>query len=98
MDQAIEGPRDHQLAQVARPSQACGKKIGVDRPPRLVVQETRGDQRMAIEEGGAECLAARRLQLDQRPGFQRLGGGVHGDLVGEYPGTALAQPLCTAWR
>ena len=91
MDQAIEGPRIKQIAQGQRLFQTRGDEVAVDRRRGVAGEKARGDQRIWVEHRHAQLLAAGVLDGHQCALGQRLGGGVHLDFVGEYPGVTAAR-------
>ena len=93
MDQPIVGNAVETLADGERGTQPCGDKVAVDDCRGVPAQDARCDQRVRIEGGDPEAAVARVDELDQSAGWQRLGAGVHLDLVREHPRMALAGAL-----
>ena len=89
MDQAIERLVIERIAQGQRARQTLRRKTSAS-GRRLRVEQAHRDQAFGIEIAGANILAVIALDIDHRAGRQRLGGGVHLDLVGKYPGRAGA--------
>ena len=96
MDQPVVGHADQPVAQRGGLRQPPAEEQRIDRGVGLGREHAGGDQRMRVEGDQAQRLAARRAQDGERARRQRLGLGVHQDLVGEGPGMAGADATILA--
>ena len=59
MDKTVKGLVEQTFAQFERAPDAAGEKSPADRPGRVAVEETRGEQSMRVEHRDAERAARR---------------------------------------
>jgi len=88
MDEAIIRRIEQLLAQPQSAFEPAGKKAPADRPGGVAIEQTRSEQGMRVEHCGAEHARVGAPQGDQRAGCERLGLGIHLDLVREDPEVA----------
>lgn len=92
MDQAIERRVIKLLPERQRPADPRGEEISVDGDVAFLRQQPHRDQALGIEIAGAEGPPILPPDIDEAARRDRLGGAVHADFVGEYPGAADAGP------
>src|SRR3546814_2351073 len=81
MDEAVAWHANQALAEGEGTSEAAGEKLGVDSDCLVAGEHTRGDQRVAVEEGCRPIAALGVAQPHQATRRHRLGGGIHLHLV-----------------
>src|SRR3546814_19689614 len=93
MDEAVAWHATQALAAGEGTSEAAGEKLGVDSDCLVAGEHTRGDQRVAVEEGCRPIAALGVAQPHQATRRHRLGGGLPLPPVAIDPGLAGVEPL-----